>query len=85
MQLTQELMSLQSENMRLKMDNERLKLDIAVMDSMISNLKPKAELLDRIINFIPIGITIFIVVIVVATIAAYYSGKSAQRKEIFCF
>ncbi|MEM2294569.1 MAG: hypothetical protein QXX41_14970 [Nitrososphaerota archaeon] len=85
MQLTQELMSLQSENMRLKMDNERLKLDIAVMDSMISNLKPKAELLDRIINFIPIGITIFIVIIVVATIAAYYSGKSAQRKEIFGF
>lgn len=83
MRLIQDLMSLQSENMRLTMENEGLKLNIVLMNSTINKLKPKAELADKIISLIPIGILAFIVILVITAVAAYYGGRSAQRKEIF--
>jgi len=74
---------LEMENLLLKVEIEQLEFDIQKLNSTISKLKPRGELADRIIEFVPIVVMIFTIIIAITAIVAYYGGKSAAKKEIF--
>jgi len=54
---------LETENLRLEVEIKQLNFDIQKLNFTISRLKPRAELTDKIIEFIPLVVMIFTIII----------------------
>jgi len=81
--LVKKVSELEMENSRLKSEINRLNFDIQKLNFTINKLKPRAELADKIIEFVPLVVMILMIIIAITAIVAYYGGKSAAKKEIF--
>ena len=80
--LSFQVMELESDKMRLEHEINALEFKIKTMNQTIAKLRPKAEIIDTLIETLPMFICIGIAVILGIAVAAYYAGKSAERKEI---
>ena len=78
---------LETENLRLKVEIEQLEFDVQKLNLTISRLKPRAELADKIIEFVPLVVMIFTIIIAINYSYCGYSSllrrKISRKKEIF--
>ena len=80
--LSFQVMQLESEKAQLEWKIDDLEFKIRTLNHTISELKPKAMMMDALIGALPMLLGIGIAVLIGIAVAFYYLGRSAERKEI---